>query len=167
MQPGMQPPAQQTAQPNPMGGALLDYALFNPNLLSTLMTTANKQSGQNYAAQQAETALSNLPAAPSGLGAKIESGLGVGAASRYNNAAQQAATQIAAAIPGADAGTIERQLTNYMAGGANIQQAQQALLQQLQLQQQQSSSGLSGLLSPSGLTQQPSVGMSPALSTAQ
>lgn len=170
MQPGMQPSAQaslQPAQSNPMGSAMLNYALFNPTLLSTMMTTANQQSGQNYAGQQAQSALSNLPAAPSGIGAEIESKLGVGSASRYNAAAQQAATQIAAAIPGTDAGTIAKELTNYMAGGANIQQAQQALLQQLQLQQQQTQSGLSGLLAPAGLTQQPTVGLTPSLSATQ
>jgi hypothetical protein len=57
--------------------------------------------------------------------------LGVGHTGEYQRQAHSAAQQVAAALPGSDAGAIEKQLTDYQAGGGNVNSAIEALLSRL------------------------------------
>lgn len=121
----------------PAGGLtrndLITLALYSPSAFQSLVTPSAANQQTVSAANTAEQALSSLGEAPGGgIVSQLAGKLGVGATGEYQRKAQAAAQQVAAALPGTDAGAIEKQLTNYLAGGANIDQAVQQLMANLQ-----------------------------------
>lgn len=146
-QPPMAPVSMQQPQQGLSRNDLLTLALYSPGALASI--TPNAQQVQNTTnAQSAETALNGLGNAPSGgILSSLQAKLGIGGTGEYQRQAASAAQQIAAAIPGTDPGTIEKQLTNYMAGGGNIQDAINGLMQQLHgVVQANQTTGLGGIL---------------------
>lgn len=121
---------------------LITLALYSPSAFQSLVTpsAANQQTVAN--ANTAEQSLSSLGEAPGGgIVSQLAGKFGLGATGEYQRKAQAAAQQVAAALPGTDAGTIEKQLTNYMAGGGNIDEAIRALLSNLQAVKQNNTNG--------------------------
>lgn len=149
----MQPssPIDPTTQPSPTGGLsredLLTLALYSPGALASL--TPNAQQTQNVSnAQAAEGALGGLGNAPNGgLLSSLTGKLGIGGTGEYQRAAQSAAQEVANALPGTDAKAIEKELTDYAAGGGNINDAIKALMQRLgSVVQSNQTTGLGGIL---------------------
>lgn len=141
--PSVQPTTQTTDQAlmasstAPAGGLtrddLVTLALYSPSAFSSLVTPSAAQQQTVATANTAEQALSSLGAAPTGgIMSQLAGKLGLGATGEYQRKAAAAAQQVAAALPGTDAGTIEKQLTNYLAGGASIDQAVAELMKNLQ-----------------------------------
>lgn len=126
---------------------LLTLALYSPGALAAIAPSA-QQTQNTVNAQAAETALNGLGNAPTGgILSSIQGKLGLGGTGEYQRKAATAAQQIAAAIPGTDPATIEKQLTNYMAGGGSIDDAVNGLLQQLHsVVQANQTTGLGGIL---------------------
>lgn len=120
----------------PAGGLsrddLITLALYSPQAFSGILSAAQPQQQQVIAANQASTALEGLGNAPGGgILSQVTGKLGFGPTGEYQRKAESAAQQVSAALPGTDAKAIERQLTDYAAGGGNIDEAIQALLQRL------------------------------------
>lgn len=141
----------QLPQQSPTGGLsrddLITLALYAPGALASL--TPNAQQVQNSTnAQSAESALTGLGNAPQGgILSGLEGKLGLGATGEYQRKAASAAEQVANAIPGSDKGAIQKQLTDYAAGGGNIDDAIKSLLTRLQsVVQSNQNTGLSGIL---------------------
>jgi hypothetical protein len=125
------------------GNVLSLLAVTNPGALASLVSAQQPQLQQANAARAAETALRGLPQAPNGgIFSSVLGNLGIGNEGAYQRQAQSVAQQVAAAIPGADANAIAAQLTNYMAGGGNIQEAINSLLSNLGATAQQNSQPL-------------------------
>lgn len=139
---------------------LLTLAMYSPGALAAIAPSA--QQTQNVtSANTAQSALSGLGNAPEGgLLSQLQAKLGIGATGEYQRKAAAAAQQIAAAVPGSNAGAIEKQLTDYVAGGGNIDEAIKALQQNLSgVIQSNQNTGLSGILgvgagSPQNITSQ-------------
>jgi hypothetical protein len=134
MQPANQLAPQPTGQPanDPATAQMLfDLGLYSPGALASI--APNQQQVQNVTnANAATTALQGLGNAPSGgILSSLQGHLGIGGTGEYQRKAASAAQQVAAAIPGTDAGAIEKQLTDYMAGGGNIDDAIKGLLERL------------------------------------
>lgn len=130
---------------------LLTLALYSPGALSSLAPSPLQQ--QNVSsALSAETALRGLPSPPTGgIMSNIAGHLGIGGTGEYQRQAASAAEQVANAIPGADKAAIQRQLTDYMAGGKNISSAITELLSRLQsVAQSNQQTGLQGILGFNG-----------------
>lgn len=144
----MQPSVQGAGAQSPLSADMLSYLLFNPSTLSSLVSAAQPQQQAGIAASNAAQSLQGLPTAPSGgLLSNLQGHLGLGATGEYQRQAAQAAQQIAAALPGTNAAEIQKELTDYAAGGGNIDDVKQQLLQQLQnAQGQNQGSGLLGML---------------------
>lgn len=144
----MQQPTQAGAGQSPLSADMLSYLLFNPSTLSSLVSAAQPQQQAGIAASNAAQTLQGLPAAPAGgLLSNIQGHLGLGATGEYQRQAAQAAQQISTALPGTNAAEIQKELTDYAAGGGNIDVIKQQLLQQLQnAQGQNQGSGLLGML---------------------
>jgi hypothetical protein len=126
---------------------LLTLAMYSPGALSALQPSA--QQTQNVtAANTALGALGNLGQAPTGgILSQIQGHLGIGATGEYQRKAAAAAQQIAAALPGTNQAEIQKQLTDYAAGGGNIDEAIAALQQNLQTEvRANQNTGLSGML---------------------
>jgi hypothetical protein len=147
-----QPLAAPSAQPSPTQGLsredLLTLAMYSPGALSAL-TPNSTQTNNVSNAQAAEQSLQHLMGqAPSGgLLSQLGGHLGIGGTGEYQREAQSAAQQVASAIPGADAKAIEKELTDYAAGGGNINAAIQDLMHRLSgVVQSNQNTGVSGLL---------------------
>lgn len=111
---------------------LITLALYSPGAFQSLVTPSAINQQNVAAANTAEQALTGLGEAPNGgIVSQLAGKLGIGGTGSYQRKAAAAAQQVAAALPGTDAGAIEKQLTNYLAGGANIDEAIQALLSNL------------------------------------
>jgi hypothetical protein len=148
---GMMPPQQ--TDPSlaadstvPQGGLtrndLITLALYSPSAFNSLVAPSAANQQNVATANTAEQALSSLGPAPSGgIVSQLAGKFGLGATGEYQRKAAAAAQQVAAALPGADAGTIEKQLTNYMAGGASIDEAVQQLMQSLHATAQNNTNG--------------------------
>jgi hypothetical protein len=166
----MQPTAEQlSGQPTPITQQLpapqgqglsredlLTLAMYSPGALSALTPNA-AQTGNVTNAQSAEQALHTLAGnAPSGgLVSQLQGKLGVGGTGEYQREAQSAAQQVANALPGSDAKAIEKELTDYAAGGGNINNAIQSLLQRLQsVVQSNQNTGVGGALGLNAATPQ-------------
>lgn len=148
---GMMPPQQTdpTLAANstvPQGGLtrndLITLALYSPSAFNSLVTPSAANQQNVATANTAEQALSSLGPAPTGgIVSQLAGKFGLGATGEYQRKASAAAQQVAAALPGADAGAIEKQLTNYMAGGASIDEAVQQLMQSLHATAQNNTNG--------------------------
>lgn len=139
-------PAPQAPQQGLSREDLLTLALYSPSALSALQPSA--QQTQNVtAANTALGALSGLGQAPTGgILSQLQGHLGIGATGEYQRKAAAAAQQIAAALPGSNPEAIQKQLTDYAAGGGNIDEAIAALQQNLQGEiQANRQTGLSGM----------------------
>jgi hypothetical protein len=112
---------------------LLTLALYSPQAFDSLVTPSAGQQQQVVAANSAEQALSGLQgqSPDGGILSSMAGKFGLGATGAYDRKAKAAAQQIAAAMPGTDAASVEAMLTNYTAGGANIDQAIAQLMQNL------------------------------------
>jgi hypothetical protein len=121
---------------------LLTLALYSPQAFSSLVAPSADQQAKVAAAGQAETALTGLEgqSPDGGILSSVMGKFGLGNAGAFDRKAKAAAQQVAAAT-GSDAGHVENMLTNYMAGGANIDQAIQALLANLHGVQAQNTNG--------------------------
>lgn len=149
---GMMPPAQ-TTDPTlmanstvPQGGLtrddLITLALYSPSAFNSLVTPSASNQQTVAAANTAEQALSSLGPAPGGgIMSQLAGRLGIGATGEYQRKAAAAAQQVAAALPGVDAGAVEKQLTNYLAGGASIDEAVAQLMQNLKATVQNNTNG--------------------------
>lgn len=150
---GAMPPAA-TQQPqslvsqatSPAGGLsrddLLTLALYSPSAFSSLVTPSAGQQQQVVAANTAENALSGLNAPPGGgILSQLAGKLGIGSTGEYQRQAENAAQQVAAALPGSNAGTIQRELTDYNAGSGGISSAVQQLLANLNAVKQGNTNG--------------------------
>jgi len=149
---GMMPPVNQT-DPTlmadstvPQGGLtrndLITLALYSPSAFNSLVAPSAANQQNVATANTAEQALSSLGPAPTGgIVSQLAGKLGIGSTGEYQRKAAAAAQQVAAALPGADAGAIEKQLTNYMAGGASIDEAVAALMQNLKATVQNNTNG--------------------------
>jgi hypothetical protein len=121
---------------------LVTLALYSPNAFNALVAPSAVNQQNVSAANTAEQALSGLGEAPGGgIISQLAGKLGVGGTGEYQRKAAAAAQQVAAALPGTDAATIEKQLTNYLAGGANIDEAIKTLLTNLQAVKQNNTNG--------------------------
>lgn len=134
------------AATSPNGGLsrndLLTLALYSPTAFSALTTPSASNQQSVSAANTAEQSLSGLGQAPGGgIMSQIGGSLGLGSAGAYQRQAASAAQQVAAALPGSNAKTIESELTNYMAGGANIEDAVKQLMSNLQAVKQNNTNG--------------------------
>lgn len=133
-------PPQQQMQTDPMNSPtaglsrddLITLALYSPQAFSSLITPSAGQQQQVAAANTAETALGGLGPAPGGgIMSSLAGKFGLGPTGEYQRKAENAAQQIAAAMPGTDPHTVLRQLTDYTAGGASIDDAIQHLMANL------------------------------------
>lgn len=151
---GTMPPLQtDPSQQSPLGAAtapqgglsredLLTLALYSPSAFSSLTTPSAANQQTVAAANTAEQALSGLGPAPGGgILSQIQGHLGLGGTGEYQRKAANAAQEIATALPGANAGTIEKELTNYNAGSGNIDQAIKELLANLEATKQNNTNG--------------------------
>lgn len=121
-------------QPQAPGGgldqqSLLALALYSPSAFSSLIAPSADQQAKVVAANNAETALSGLEGhtPDQGLLSSVMGHFGLGDTGAYQRKAQNAAQAVAAAT-GTDAGTVEHMLTNYAAGGGNLDEAIRQLL---------------------------------------
>lgn len=143
----------QTGQPmpggtpgSPTGGLsrddLITLALYSPSAFQSIMTPSMGQQQNVSTANTAEQALSSLGQAPGGgIFSQLAGHLGIGATGEYQRKAANVAQQVAAALPGSDAGTVQRELTNYNGGSGNINEAVQQLLANLQAVKQNNTNG--------------------------
>lgn len=132
----MQPPTAQDPTTGTPGGLsrddLITLALYSPGAFNSLVGASADQQGKVSAANSAETALTSLGNAPGGgILSGITGKLGLGGTGEYQRKATSAAEQVAGALPGTDEKAIEKQLTDYAAGGGNIDDAIKSLLQRL------------------------------------
>lgn len=170
-EPGMTPTANTTPAAQPAAGTspasqdLMNYlALFQPSALSSLVSAEQPQQQAATQALAAEQSLNSLGSPPSaGLLSGIEGKLGIGGAGEYQRQAQSAAEQVAKALPGTDEDAIQKQLTDYLAGGGNIAGAIQSLLSRLgQVAEANQQTGIGGALglNQSSAQQQPGMSLS-------
>lgn len=120
----------------PAGGLtrddLITLALYSPSAFQSLVAPSAANQQNVATANTAEQALSSLGPAPSGgIISQLAGKFGIGPTGEYQRKAAAVAQQVAAALPGTDAGTVEKQLTNYMAGGASIDDAVKLLMANL------------------------------------
>jgi len=143
---------------------LITLALYSPSAFNSLMPNdAQKQNVSN--ATSAEAALTGLGEAPhGGILSNIEGSMGLGRTGEYQRQAASAAEQVSKALPGTDPAAIQKQLTDYMAGGANITDAIQALMTRLHaVSQSNQSAGMQSLLGLGSAAPQGIMGQVPAV----
>lgn len=145
----MQPQAEISGQAGGMpqaGGLsqndLMTLALYSPQAFSSLVTPSAVNQEKVAAAGTAEQSLMGLQGQSPDMGilSSLAGKLGIGEAGAFQRKAQAAAQQVAAAT-GTDAGKVESMLTNYMAGGGNIDEAIAQLMGNLQSVKQQNTNG--------------------------
>ena len=165
MQPNQQPmpqPMQQPANDPATAKMLFDLGLYSPGALASL--APSQQQIQNVTnANSASTALAGLGNAPTGgIFSALQGQLGIGKTGEYQRQAASVSQQVGSAL-GVDPHAIEGQLTNYLAGGANIHDAVNQLMERLHgVSSSNQSAGLGGIL---GVNSAPSsiMGQVPAM----